>query len=523
MDVSVRLTRQKINHRHPEPSHLVVRVAGPMPHAMQPMPKDIVLVADTSSSMSEAADHRPGSPSKCDAAREAMLRFLLQLDDHDRVGLVAFSDSAHVFTPIGALRTNRAMLEQGIRRIGAHSGTNLVGGVSEAIGMLAEETQPGDELRTQRIILFTDGQPTVGITDHDDVCKAIRERRRETMTDAPIATFGFGPVGDLRGRSGYDPELLEAIATLSGGASYHAEGADALIHAFAMELGFLRSLTATNVRVRITAHDPFHIVVLENVPIIAAGQNGNDVTLAIGNLYDGKPVSVTAALQVPSVDKVFPRPTAAATVRVTGQRVDGTPFDISSEVRFRYVAPNDAEQRPDPQTELDRLQIAAGIAIREAWRYARQGRFTDAAQRILAIREELKRIDLPEAKERVAELERIGSDLGDRQRFAEQAGHLRDAGQTYMTGYGGGRSDYTSLGMPTTAQRGAYDDMTMLGNLRQEDFDALRQAGVDAAHIIIDGDQLRVSNTAELRRRPSVVQRLRDALGNRGGNRGTGT
>ncbi|MBI2483382.1 VWA domain-containing protein [Candidatus Uhrbacteria bacterium] len=521
MDVSVRLTRQKINHRHPEPTHLVVRVAGPMPHAMQPMPKDIVLVADTSSSMCEATDHRHGSPTKRDAAREAMFRFLLQLDDHDRVGLVAFSDSAHVLTPIGTLRTKRAMLEQSIRRIGAHGSTNLVDGVGEAITMLAEETQPEDQLRTQRIILFTDGVPTVGITGHDNICAAIRERRRAAMSDVPIATFGFGPVGHAAGADGYDPELLEAIATLSGGVSYHAEGADALIHAFAMELGFLRSLTATNVRVRITAHDPFHVVVLENVPIIAAGQNGNDVTLAIGNLYDGKPASVTAELQIPSVDKVFPRATSAATVRVTGQRVDGTPFDISSEARFRYVAPSDAEQRPDPQIELDRLQIAAGIAIQDAWRYARDSRFTDAAQRILAIREELKRIDLPEAKERVAELERIGSDLGDRQRFAEQAGHLRDAGRTYMSGYGGGRSDYTSLGMPSAQQQQAFDDMTILGDLKIKDFEAVRQAGVDPNHIIIDGDRLRVSNTAELRRRPSVIERLGKLLG--GGNRGTDT
>ena len=116
----------------------------------------MVFVIDKSGSMSESS----GGVSKVDLAKEAAIRSVELLSPSDKIGVVAFDDSAAWVVNI----TDLAAPQDVINRIGsirADGGTNIMSGVQAVAGVL-----PADDAQLKHVILLTDGgaDPT-GIAD----------------------------------------------------------------------------------------------------------------------------------------------------------------------------------------------------------------------------------------------------------------------------------------------------------------------------------------------------------------------
>ena len=166
----------------------------------------MVFIIDKSGSM---ADSRGGA-SKVELAKEAAIRSLELLSPTDKVGVIAFDDTAAWVVPITSL-DKRDAIANGIGTIRADGGTDISPGVQAAADVL-----PGDDAAVKHVILLTDGgaDPT-GIAEmitamHDD----------NGITLSPWAWAGRGALPARPGRGwrrlyhfAADPSSIPAIFT----------------------------------------------------------------------------------------------------------------------------------------------------------------------------------------------------------------------------------------------------------------------------------------------------------------------
>ena len=456
MKIEVRLDRKKIDHTNPGDVRLMVSVTAPEIEEAKRKPIDAVLVIDVSTSMTEAAADRPDSPTKLALAKDAAARFVDNLTGRDRVGLVIYSDGAIVLAPVAELTpVHRRMLGEHIARLAVIGGTNLVEGTLRGLGCMAE-LPPNDD-RVRRVMLLTDGLPTVGVAGYANVLKAIQAR---LDGKTPITTIGFGAtVG-----SGYDPELLTAIAKASGGNFYHAEGMDGILNAFALELGALRSVAATNVLVAIVPGADIDVKGVYN-DLPTSVKDGATI-VELGSLYGGETQCVVVKLVPPKRDKAFPRDTLAAKVVVSGVSTVSGAFQKEERVEFRYVDANEADTQRDPAVEEQRLRLKAARAVKRAYEEAQAGHHQEAAARIRVIRLALAQFGSPDSQVLVVALEAIELDIGDPRRFAARAGEIHatsaSMGTRHTTTMGGVYlKDETYM---TPAQRQSQEDMGTKGS-----------------------------------------------------------
>jgi Ca-activated chloride channel family protein len=192
------------------------------PHATVAVPREqasIVLVTDVSRSMlAEDVD-----PSRLEASRAAAQRFLEEVPDEARVGVVAFSTNPQT---VEAPTDDREKISTVIDSLSADGGTATGDALDTALNLL--DNGPASKRPPAAIILLSDGETTTG---YDPVDIARRAKR----LGIPIHTFALGtPDGIIRSPDGTlipvppDPETMREIADVSGGRSFAVEDADEL-------------------------------------------------------------------------------------------------------------------------------------------------------------------------------------------------------------------------------------------------------------------------------------------------------
>jgi Ca-activated chloride channel homolog len=189
------------------------------PHRTVAVPREqasIVLVTDVSRSMlAEDVD-----PNRMEAARSAALRFLEEVPDPARVGIVAFSTDPHT---IEEPTDERDEIQAIVEGLSADGGTAAGDALAVALGMVdepAEDRQPAADRPPAAILLLSDGKTTTG----RDPIPVARQARR---LGVPIHTVALGtrsativtPDGSLLPVPP-DPETMRRIAELSGGRAF---------------------------------------------------------------------------------------------------------------------------------------------------------------------------------------------------------------------------------------------------------------------------------------------------------------
>lgn len=179
--------------------------------AEQVVERDLVLVLDVSGSM---------QGTKIKQAREAARFVVSQLNEGDRFNLITFSTGSRLWQR-DLQEVNSATVadaEEWIDRIAASGSTDINRALLEAMNQFGS-----DRTRPAYIIFMTDGQPTMGETDPEDILEnALENQPRERS----LRLFAFG-VGfdvntdllnslssDLGGRAGYvkpDQDIEEIV------------------------------------------------------------------------------------------------------------------------------------------------------------------------------------------------------------------------------------------------------------------------------------------------------------------------
>jgi len=182
-------------------------------------PLNLVVVVDTSGSMSEqfseyyddggerrrVEENQP----KIDAAGDAVVSMLGRLNASDRVGVVAYDNTARTvqsFRRVG--ETDRGDLRSELRSLRADGGTNLDAGMSRAEEMVSADAD--DSERETRVVYVTDAMPNLGETDGGAL-----ESRMRSYADRGIHTTFVGVGVDFNSR------LTETVSTVRG-ANYYS-------------------------------------------------------------------------------------------------------------------------------------------------------------------------------------------------------------------------------------------------------------------------------------------------------------
>jgi len=160
------------------------------------LPKDVCFVVDTSGSM---------AGEKLVQAQRALKFCLANLNPRDRFNIITFSHEPMAFRKglVPANQENVSEAQKGIGRMRANGGTNINDAVLAA---MKTETPPTEET-PYLIVLLTDGQPTIGVTDPEGILSNVRAANAKSTR---LFVFGIG--------NDVNTKLLDRLAEENRGA-----------------------------------------------------------------------------------------------------------------------------------------------------------------------------------------------------------------------------------------------------------------------------------------------------------------
>lgn len=304
-------------------------------------PLDLVVVVDTSDSMSDRIDRYyyddsggvgstavddadDGSVadeegrervSKMAAARSAVRSMVGQLGPDDRVGIVAFSDEARV---VRDLRTVDGGVNATVDGLHAGGGTNLAAGMRTA-ELLAEgagggesgdaaEGSDGDDTRDRRqtrVVYVTDAMPNAGATGSD----GLRGRLSE-LADRRIYSTFVGVGVDFNSR------LTNAIGSVEGANYVTVDTAERFRERLGEEFDYLVTPLAFDLSVSV-AGDGWRVADVYGAPGTDDGTGDEDDGAGGDGAGPGDGAMATGERQLLHVNTLFPS-------RRDGNRTEGS-------------------------------------------------------------------------------------------------------------------------------------------------------------------------------------------------------
>jgi Ca-activated chloride channel family protein len=141
------------------------------------IPKDVAFVLDTSGSMAGA---------KLEQAKKALAFCVENLNDGDRFEILRFATEVEALFDrlTDATREHRAKAQSFIQELKPIGGTAIDDALKKALALRSEQ---GD--RPFVVIFLTDGRPTVGVTDENQIVRNVTDSNKATTR---IFCFGIG-------------------------------------------------------------------------------------------------------------------------------------------------------------------------------------------------------------------------------------------------------------------------------------------------------------------------------------------
>ncbi|MEX3016619.1 vWA domain-containing protein [Gymnodinialimonas hymeniacidonis] len=186
---------------NPDTQLVHIGIQGELPAIEDRPPLNLVFLIDTSGSMND--------PTKLPLLIQSFRLMLDRLNPDDQVAIVTYAGSAGVaLAPTAASDT--ATISAALTALQAGGGTNGVGGLQAAYDLAAEMTEDGE---VSRVLLATDGDFNVGISDPDALEDYISEQRE---TGIYLSVLGFG-------RGNLQDDTMQALAQNGNGTAAYID------------------------------------------------------------------------------------------------------------------------------------------------------------------------------------------------------------------------------------------------------------------------------------------------------------
>jgi Ca-activated chloride channel family protein len=259
------------------PAVLLTRIVASQPHASTSRPPiDLAFVLDRSGSMS-------GEP--IELVKQAVSIALDFVDERDRISLVSFDDDVRVWHDLAwATPQQKSMTRAFLRAITVGSSTNLGGGWMKGCQQLGLAPVAGSS-RVRRVILLTDGQANVGMTDPSELSSLANTFRRQGIS---TSTIGVG--------NHFNEFLLSAMAEASGGNFVFVEHPALLPSFFARETGDMTKVVALAPQLVLTLQPGVTGELLNRFP---ASMEGSSLTINLRDLIADDDLVLVFEVNVP--------------------------------------------------------------------------------------------------------------------------------------------------------------------------------------------------------------------------------
>jgi Ca-activated chloride channel family protein len=360
-----------------QPNHLLLKIgvkAMEVDQAHQP-PANLVFLIDVSGSMDE--------PHKLPLAQASLRLLVNQLRPQDYVSLVVYAGRTAVELPSTSAK-NKAEILAAINRLTASGSTDGESALRLAYDQAAAHHLEGG---INRIVLMTDGDFNVGVTDTQQIIDMVSRARERGVS---LSTFGFGT-------DNYQEVLMEQIADVGNGNYSYIDSLEEAHKVFDRELAATFNTVAKDVKLQLE-FNPEHIqawrlIGYEN-RVLAEHDFQNDQVDA-AEVGAGK--SVVALYELTPVGQA----SESAQQRYQHKTPATTPDTYRDELGFlkvRYKQPNGNHSiersvpiamRPTTQPSAD-FQFAAAVAgfgqllkhsnYRGNWSYAQSAQLAAQAR-----------------------------------------------------------------------------------------------------------------------------------------------
>lgn len=180
-----------------EPAHYLARIGikGRVLDTDKRPPCNLVFLIDVSGSMADE--------NKLSLVKKAMRRLVDNLAPEDRVAVVVYAGASGLVLPSTPL-TERKTILRSLSELEAGGSTNGGAGIQLAYATAEANLVEGGN---NRVILATDGDFNVGVTNEGDLTRLIEEKKKSGIF---LTVLGFGMMN-------YKDSTLEALADLGNG------------------------------------------------------------------------------------------------------------------------------------------------------------------------------------------------------------------------------------------------------------------------------------------------------------------
>lgn len=353
MKINSNFTFEKIRHDRDNDIHLVLDLVAPKAEfqAVRP-PLCIIPVLDCSGSM---------GGDKLHFAKQSLLKLVEHLTSDDYLGLVSFADDARVDAIAEKMTSSRKEHLKGlIGRYATRGGTNLSTGLLMALEMANSLDLSASTL--VRVILFTDGQPTHGVTSSVGLCELLGKQ----MGRASVSAFGYGKDACQ--------DLLTEMATKGNGNYAFVRDPDSALSAFGKELGGLLSTYGQNIVIGVQPSNRHQIIEVLTDASVEEEVDGM-VRIKLPQILTEETLNVVLSTKMVQQKSPGPRQVNTFDVTVsyqvldeTGKLVDRT---LDSKAKIQFVKEGEEQVRPTREVDeivaraqLVRAQIAAEEAAK---------------------------------------------------------------------------------------------------------------------------------------------------------------
>lgn len=373
-------------------------------------PLNLSLVIDRSGSMA-------GQPLRY--AIKAAQQLIESLTSDDIVSVVIYDDRPETVVTPQAVE-DKAAIQTKISRIKAGGCTNLSGGW--LMGCDCVKSQQTSS-RLNRVLLLTDGQANMGITDPKVLTKTAFT---QAETGIITTTLGFG--------THFNEDLLISMADAAGGNFYFIQSTDDVAEVFRIELEGLTEVAAQNLTVKLQPETGVKVTeVLNNY---RSTPKGEKLELFLGDVYQNEAKQLALQLAIPPqahsgemkiVKITYDYQTIVEdSIRSLSEQLV-IPVTIGSEEQARECEPNVKVFEQTSQLRIARLKD-------EAITLAEQGQPEKAAHKLRSAVEDLQKKLLDEIYEIAEEIEQLNyyaERLENRRLDAATRKEMRD--QSYQT------------------------------------------------------------------------------------------
>ncbi len=320
-------------------------------------PVNLSLVIDRSGSM---------SGEKIAQARRAALRLVDLLEESDRLAIIHYGSDVRLMPGAFATPDNKDRMRRYIRNISDEGGTNI------GDGLMAGKAQldvARSDFTVNRLLLLSDGQPTVGVTSHNGLVN-IASRLRAAGTT--ITSLGVG--------SDFNEDLMQRLADVGGGSYGFIRDAESTVALFEKDLQQAGTMVARGVTLKFTVPAGIDFREVFGRPVL---RSGNTVTVSLPDFSSRQSEKLVVHLTARATGA------EAAALDVADFRLDYTDLLTSqaadANVKLAAMVTPDrglADQKRDKDAFVLATRARASQNVEKAASAMQQGRYKEAQQLI---------------------------------------------------------------------------------------------------------------------------------------------